>query len=118
MYPKAISLTAGLLVPALGSIVFNLLVHLVEKGALAPIPPSAYDFSFGCAFMIVGIATTIKERDQILVLFVGFAVLLLMLMVVDIIVANLISPDHKTIIVWISNVIALFFAAIAIWTTT
>jgi len=85
MDAKIIQLIAGLLVPAFGSVVFNSLNHLIEKGRDAAIPPTVFDFAIGCTFTIVGIAASSKKPGHVVGLFIAFVLLLLYLMTLNII---------------------------------
>ncbi len=114
MDPRLINVIAGLLVPSFGSIVFNALNNLIDKGAAAPIPPTVYDVSIGCAFTVIGIAATQKQAQKVTIYFLVFVLLLLVLMGLNIVLFHR-YPDYQASIIWFSNILSLTVVAISIW---
>jgi hypothetical protein len=114
MDQRVINVIAGLLVPSLGSIVFNALNNLIEKGAAAPIPPTVYDVSIGCAFTVIGIAATQKKAEKVTVYFLVFVLLLFFLMGMNLVLFHLFS-GYQAAIILLSNILSLTVVAISIW---
>jgi hypothetical protein len=114
MDQRHINLGAGLLVPSFGTILVNSLSQLIEKGAGAPIPPSVFDVSFGCAFIIPGLAVTQKEGLKGALYFVFFFVLLVVLMLLNLVLAQYL-PTYKGTITLVSDVLSLLVVAASIW---
>jgi hypothetical protein len=56
----------GVFIPSIATIIFNLLHFFFEHYKENPLPPlnaSVYDVAVGCAFSLIGIAVTARDRD-------------------------------------------------------
>lgn len=88
-----LKILSGGLIPSAAIIIFNILNHVFDhlgEKALPDLPESAFDISVGCAFTIFGIGVSAKEHAKSNETLVLFAILLLIIIVVE-----LIMPTFK-----------------------
>ena len=105
----------AVLIPSVATIIFNLLNFFFENYQTNPLPPlnaSVYDISVGCAFSLIGIAVTVKDRDltqQFIILFVVLLFLVLGGLIIPVFV-----HWSRLYTVWCINILSLFVLSWAI----
>jgi len=109
-----LNIAAGLAIPSAGTVVFNVLSEMVKGGAKVDIPFADWDFSFGCALAIVGVAVSQEDEGKARAAFVLFAAVLLILLVFDIILRYR-WPSYEGQIIAVSDVLALSATLAAMW---
>lgn len=61
-----LKIVAGVLIPSLATIIFNVLNFLVDNLHTSPFPPiseSVFDVSVGCTFALLGVGITSRSRN-------------------------------------------------------
>jgi hypothetical protein len=91
---KLQNLVAGLLVPAVGTVVFNVLSHYLETRSQELPPLKVYDIAIGCAFTMAGIIIVTKDQAKYQKFFNIFVLLLLLLIVTNVIIFN-VAPSFR-----------------------
>src|SRR3982750_1229231 len=91
MHSEVIKVTAGALIPSLAAIVFNILHYILDNNGKDPPPhmqETVWDISVACAFTIIGIAVSQKDPQDVIKLFVVFALLVLFIISVTMIIPH------------------------------
>jgi hypothetical protein len=117
--PSVVSISSKLFgavfIPSIATIIFNLLNFFFEHYETKPLPPlteSVYDVSVGCAFSLIGIAVTARDRDVTRKLVISFVVLLFLILSGFLLPVFLHWPKLYT--VWLINIISICVLAWAI----
>jgi hypothetical protein len=117
MFAKNIFLkvTAGALIPALATVIFNTLNFIFEnfnKTQIPPITESVFEFGVGCAFSLVGICVASKDQALTNKFLIFFVLLLLFLLGGQMLI--LLLGWNKLFIIWVGNLVSLILLAYAI----
>jgi hypothetical protein len=107
---------AGALIPSLAVIIFNLLNFVFDNYENIPrphLPKSVFDISVGCAFAIVGIAVTAKEKELMARLTVGSIIVILAILGVGLILPFFLIIE-KGLAIWLVNILSFFVLGWAI----
>jgi hypothetical protein len=117
--PATVSISSKLigavLIPSIATIIFNILSFFFEHYSTIPLPrptESVYDVSVGCAFSLIGIAVTAKDREITRKLVISFVVILFLILSGFLIPVFLGWPKLYT--VWAINIISIFLLSWAI----
>ncbi|MCK1580677.1 hypothetical protein IVB03_14065 [Bradyrhizobium sp. 168] len=109
-------ISAGALIPAIATIIFNILNFFFENYTTAPLPKlpeSIFDVGVGCAFSLVGVCVASKQHVLTNTFLLVFVFLLLLILGGQVLVIFL--HWEKFVIVWLTNLfcfIALSWAII------
>jgi hypothetical protein len=113
-----LKITAGVLIPAFATVVFNFFNSIVdgaEKMGKLPDPPaSTFDIAVGCIFAMIGICVTCSDLTKTLRMVVVCVVLILITMFVDLVLPAFYHAN-KYYMVAVADLLALTALSWSIW---
>jgi hypothetical protein len=113
-----LKITAGVLIPAFATVVFNFLNAIVdgaEKVGQLPDPPaSTFDVAVGCIFAMIGICVTCSDQAKTLRMVVVCVGLILITMFVDMVLPAFYHAN-KYYMVGMADFLALTALSWSIW---
>jgi hypothetical protein len=114
--PLIWKITAGALIPAIATIIFNTLNFFLENYQRNPIPglqASVFDFGVGCAFSLVGVCVATRDHaltNTCLIIFVS-----LLLLILGGGLAVIFLGLSKVAVIWMTNVVCFIALCWAIY---